>query len=159
MKIPLCLIRPSLPLSIPSASLIQTIKISGVQATQNHQLIEKIKVKYKHGKRIHKLTDNTISLASVVQHEVENYSGPSIKARTFALSDPEKHTYAVMIVPDFPRKFDASIMVLARLDNGKVVIEEDTTDHPLWRELVRAGIPREQIVLAYAGEKLSEGNT
>lgn len=100
-----------------------------------------------------------MELMQIVQHEVENYSGPSIKARTFALSDPEKHTYAVMMVPDFPRKFDASIIVLARLDNGKVVIEEDTTDHPLWRELVRAAIPREQIILAYAGEKLPDGNT
>ena len=47
-------------------------------------------------------------------------------------------------------------MVLARIENDKVLIEEDTTDRPLWRELVRAGIPREQIVLIYSGEKLPE---
>jgi hypothetical protein len=34
-----------------------------------------------------------------------------------------------------------------------VIIEHDTTDRPLWKELVRAGIPREQIILAYAGEE------
>jgi hypothetical protein len=38
----------------------------------------------------------------------------------------------------------------------KVVIEEDTTDRPLVNELVRAGIPREQIICTYIGEKLPE---
>jgi hypothetical protein len=69
-----------------------------------------------------------IDLTETLQHEVESYSGPSIKARTLAFSDPEKYLYGVLMVPDFPRKFDASIMVLARLANGKVVIEEGTTD-------------------------------
>ncbi|MBI1278677.1 MAG: hypothetical protein GC179_11175 [Anaerolineaceae bacterium] len=101
------------------------------------------------------MTDLT-QLNSVVQHQVEDYSGPSIKARTFAISDVARQIYTVPIVPDFPRKFEANIMVLARVENEKVVIEEDTTDRPLWRELVRAGIPREQIILAYIGEKLPE---
>ncbi len=33
-----------------------------------------------------------------------------------------------------------------------VVIEQDITDKPLVEELVRAGVPRGQIVLTYAGE-------
>lgn len=40
--------------------------------------------------------------------------------------------------------------------NNKTIINKDTTDRPLVDELVRAGIPRDQIVLAYAGEKLPE---
>ena len=100
--------------------------------------------------------DRIADLTEILQHEVEEYSGPSIKAKTFAISDAAKQTYSVIIVPDFPRKFEASIMVLAHVENDNVIIEEDTTDRPLWRELVRAGIPREQIILAYAGEKASE---
>lgn len=103
--------------------------------------------------------DRIAELTEILQHEVEDYSGPSIKARTFAISDPAKQTYTVVIVPDFPRKFEANIMVLARVEDDKVVIEEDTTDRPLWRELVRAGIPREQIILAYAGEKPPDQST
>ena len=48
------------------------------------------------------------------------------------------------------------VVVAARIINDKVIIDEDITDRPLWRELVRAGIPREQIILTYAGEKLPE---
>jgi hypothetical protein len=38
----------------------------------------------------------------------------------------------------------------------KVIIDEDTTDRPLVEELIRWDIPREQIILAYAGETLAE---
>jgi hypothetical protein len=72
---------------------------------------------------------------------------------------PSRKIYAVVDVPDYPRKFPAQTIVMARILNGKVIIDEDTTDRPLWKELVRAGIPREQIILAYAGEALPEGTT
>ena len=72
-----------------------------------------------------------MELTKILQHEVEEYSGLSIKAKTFAISDTAKQTYSVIIVPDFPRKFEANIMVLARIVDDKVIIEEDTTDRPL----------------------------
>jgi hypothetical protein len=42
---------------------------------------------------------------------------------------------------------------MARVVGETVLIDEDITDRPLWEELVRAGIPRERIVLLYAGER------
>jgi hypothetical protein len=36
-----------------------------------------------------------------------------------------------------------------------VITEEDLTDRPLVDALVRAGVPRDKIVLAYAGEPIS----
>ena len=55
--------------------------------------------------------DRIADLTEILQHEVEEYSGPSIKARTFAISDLAKQTYTVIMVPDSPRKFEVSIMV------------------------------------------------
>jgi hypothetical protein len=37
-----------------------------------------------------------------------------------------------------------------------VVIEHDTTDRPLWQELVRLGVPREKIILTYTGEPVPD---
>jgi hypothetical protein len=37
-----------------------------------------------------------------------------------------------------------------------VIVEVDNTDKPLVDALVQQGIPREQIVLAYAGETLPD---
>jgi XisI protein len=63
----------------------------------------------------------------------------------------------VVVPTDFPREyFDAGIVVLARIADNHIIIDEDTTDRPLVHELVRAGIPRDQIILTYAGEKIPE---
>jgi hypothetical protein len=48
------------------------------------------------------------------------------------------------------------VMVLARVVGDKVVIEEDATDKKLIDALLQRGIPRTQIVLAYAGEPLPD---
>jgi hypothetical protein len=47
---------------------------------------------------------------------------------------------------------------MARVVGDKIFIDEDTTDKPLYEALMaNAGIPREQIVLAYAGETPPQG--
>ncbi len=48
------------------------------------------------------------------------------------------------------------MVVLARVVGDYVIVEEDLTDRPLVDRLVAAGIPREKIILAYAGEPLSD---
>lgn len=55
------------------------------------------------------------------------------------------------------RHHPPQIMVMAHVEGDTVIIDEDLTDRPLVDALVRAGIPREKIVLAYAGEPLPTG--
>jgi XisI protein len=100
--------------------------------------------------------DGVTDLNAIVEREVEGYSGPALKAVTRALADRERHIYAVVVIPDRPRPFPSRVVVMAHVEGDKVVIDEDTTDRPLWKELVAAGIPREQIILTYAGESLPE---
>ncbi|MGB7338630.1 MAG: element excision factor XisI family protein [Phototrophicaceae bacterium] len=49
--------------------------------------------------------------------------------------------------------FTALIVIIIA---DKIVIEEDRNDKPLVDALVQAGIPREQIILAYIGEKVPD---
>jgi hypothetical protein len=72
--------------------------------------------------------------------------------------DDENRTYAVIIIEDDPAARPAYALVMARVEGEKIIIEEDRTfDKPLYEALMaNAGIPREQIVLAYAGETLPE---
>lgn len=49
--------------------------------------------------------------------------------------------------------FDALIV---RIIGDKIVIEEDRNSDPLYEALMQAGIPREQIILAYAGESIPD---
>lgn len=72
------------------------------------------------------------------------------------LSDTKRQSYAVLAVPDYPRKFRAGIVVMARVEGDLIFIEHDITDKPLLEELTRAGIPREQIICTYLGETAPE---
>lgn len=101
-----------------------------------------------------------VDLSRIVQREVEDYaSGGDLDAVTYRITDHERRTYSVVVVPDRPRPFPARVVVMARVVDDRVIIDEDTTDRPLWQELVRAGIPRQQIICLYAGENPPEAST
>lgn len=102
--------------------------------------------------------DRVNELEAILHQEVADYSGPAFKAKTYYVEDQKQHIYLVVIVPNdnYPVNVKAGIIVMARIVGDKVIIDEDTTDRPLYEALMRSGIPREQIVLAYAGETLPE---
>jgi hypothetical protein len=94
-----------------------------------------------------------MDLTTVVQQVIDGYAGPTLLGKSYAINDYEQQVFAVLVIPDYPPKFDSGIVVAARVVDDVVIIDEDTTDRPLWEELVRAGIPRQQIVCAYNGER------
>ncbi|MBZ0315024.1 MAG: XisI protein [Anaerolineae bacterium] len=96
-------------------------------------------------------------LAEIVRHEVFWYAGggPNLKVIPFANED--EHAYAVAIMDKPTHRLPVEIMVMARLEGDTVIIEADNTNRPLVDALVAAGIPRDKIVLAYAGEPIPEG--
>ena len=102
--------------------------------------------------------ERVMDLPLVIQHEVEDYAkGHWWKSAGYAVSDISRRIYTVVVVPDRPRPFPARVVVMARIVDNYVVIDEDTTDRPLWQELVQAGIPRAKIICLYAGEQIPDG--
>lgn len=53
----------------------------------------------------------------------------------------------------------SQIVVLARVVDDLVIIEVDNTNKPLIDALEQRGVPRSQIVLAYAGEPVPDEET
>jgi hypothetical protein len=103
--------------------------------------------------------DRVTTLDEMVRQEIAEYNkARDWKARGYYIQDLHQHLYTIVIVPeqDHPLLHRPDVMMMARVVGDKVVIHEDTTDRPLYEALMRAGISREQIVLAYAGEQLSE---
>lgn len=97
-------------------------------------------------------------LDQIVREEVSKYAGNGRGANAilFPLIDTLHHTYAVTAI-DYPTRNDyAMVVVFARVVGDQVVIEEDTTDKKLVDALLQRGIPRSQIVLAYAGEPIPD---
>jgi XisI protein len=92
------------------------------------------------------------SLANNVREVVFSYATGGLNLRSFPMVNEEHQVYAVLVV-DYPvHRYPAGIVVMARIEDDQVFIEEDRTDRPLLDALVQAGVPREKIVLAYAGE-------
>jgi hypothetical protein len=103
--------------------------------------------------------ENT-TLLTITRREVDLYAGNMAGAKLYPVLDDQNQTYAVIVVPDNAKDRPAWAVVLARVVGDYVVIDEDTTDKPLVDALmINGGIPRERIILAYAGETLPEPKT
>ena len=98
------------------------------------------------------------TLKAILRDEVQKYAagGRGMNILLFAILDDIVGIYAVNAV-DYPvRKEVAGVVVLARVVNDQVVIEEDMTDKKLIDALLQRGIPRSRIVLAYEGEPIPD---
>jgi hypothetical protein len=96
------------------------------------------------------------SLLAKVSHEVDLYAPGALDGICYSILDDEQQRYVALFVSDNKQEYP-DVIVMARVDGDKIIIEHDSTDKPLVDALmVNAGIPREQIILAYAGETLSE---
>ena len=91
-------------------------------------------------------------LTAVVRRVVKDYVWDQDDSKAYLLEDTAHHVLAVLVVPkDKPQQ---SLTILTtRIEGDKVIIETDLTDKPLFQALEQAGVPREQIICAYAGEK------
>lgn len=95
-------------------------------------------------------------LADVVKREMKSYAGSGTHTKLYAISDDAAQIYTVNVIDNSPQRRPARVVVMARIVDDRIIIEADTTDRPLVRRLVEAGIPREKILLAYTGERLPE---
>jgi hypothetical protein len=103
-----------------------------------------------------RIAENMADLVSQITGEYQDVEG--YKDTSYYLQDSVKQIYSLIIVPDddHPLLKAPRLMILVRVTADNIVIEVDTTDRPLYQALVRAGIPREKIILRYAGETLPE---
>jgi hypothetical protein len=96
--------------------------------------------------------DKLARYREIVRRLIEEYARykPSHgQIETEAIVDPERDHYEVMHVGwDGVRRVHGSVVHID-LNGGKVWIQYDGTSRPVAEELVTAGIPREDIVLAF----------
>ena len=95
-------------------------------------------------------------LAQITHDEIQRYVGDAFEATLYGLYDDVNQIYAVTVIEDDATHRPAWVVVMAKVVDDKVIILEDTLlDKPLYEALMKnGGIPRENIVLAYAGEAL-----
>lgn len=94
-------------------------------------------------------------LTKIVKDEVAWYaSGGGQNHKMFAVLDDVNQIYTVNSIGDPGHEYATGIVVQARVIDDIVIIDQDKTDKPLFKHLIQTGIPREKIILAYAGESI-----
>ena len=96
------------------------------------------------------------SLRETLQHEMAGYAGKALNGYSYLLDNADQDIFAVISIAQLRDERIADAGLIVRLVDDKIIIELDLNSKPLVDALVQAGVPREQIVLAYAGESVAE---
>lgn len=95
-------------------------------------------------------------LIELVEKEVGSYAGEMANGYAYLTVGSDRRVFTVVSVGKIKDRRITHLSLLVRLVGDRVVIEEDDSNKPLVDALVQAGIPRDQIILAYAGEPVPE---
>lgn len=93
------------------------------------------------------------TLKETVRTAMLGYARKGLNSRSHLIHDDDNTILSVVTVP---QKGNSFVSLLVRVLPETVVIERDQNDKPLVDALVKAGVPRSQIVLVYAGESTPE---
>ncbi len=101
----------------------------------------------------------TENLMDITRREVSLYAATSDTATFCPVLDDANKTYAIVVIEN-DRQMEQPVWVLlmARIMDSFIIIEEDTTleKHLVNALIANGSVPREKIILAYKGEKLPE---
>ena len=97
--------------------------------------------------------DRVVDLSETLAHEIAEYVAWGMhEADTYLMRDDTKRAYSFVSVPHDHWQNPLVVMLARVTDDNKVIIETDHTDRPLYQSLIEAGVPRSQIIRAYAGK-------
>ena len=87
---------------------------------------------------------------------IDGYAGEGLNGTSYVTHSDDGSVIAVVDVAVFAGKRVSNTTLIVRLMTDHIIIEKDANSDPLYEALMQAGIPRQQIVLAYAGEPVPE---
>lgn len=94
-----------------------------------------------------------VNLKEIVHQTIRHYARNGVNFESFLTVAQEGDFLTVVdIARDSEGKRFAATSIIVHIMRDMVVIEHDDNEVPLADALLQAGIPRQQIVLAYAGE-------
>lgn len=94
------------------------------------------------------------SVTEIVTTVMKGYAGEGFNDTSYLTYNAAKDTFAVITIGRVKDRRFTDLSLAVQLMGDVVVIDRDANDKPLVDALMQAGIPRDHIVLAYAGESL-----
>ena len=96
------------------------------------------------------------TLKQILLDVMTGYTGKGLNGTSYLTCNTDKNIFAVISIGDLQHEHIANSGLIVRLIDDFIVIEQDMNNKILLDALLQAGVPREKIVLAYAGEKLPD---
>ena len=96
------------------------------------------------------------SLKDTVVEAMSGYAVKGLNGYSVLTTSPERDFLAVVSVANVRGQHVTTTSLIVHVQADKVIIECDINNKPLVDALIQAGIPRSQIILAYAGEPVPE---
>jgi hypothetical protein len=95
-------------------------------------------------------------LIDTLRTVLEGYTGEALNGYSYLTESKDGIAFTVVSIGYLPDKRIVDAGLIVRLVGDQIIVERDVNDKPLVDALVQAGVSRDQIVLAYAGEPVSE---
>ncbi|MGH2411339.1 MAG: element excision factor XisI family protein [Chloroflexota bacterium] len=92
------------------------------------------------------------TLSDTLAAVMAGYAGRDLNGESFLTRNEDRTVLTILSVGNLRGQHFAVTSLAVRLVDEHIVIEHDLNDRPLVDALVAAGVPRGEIVLAYAGE-------
>jgi hypothetical protein len=95
-------------------------------------------------------------LIEILKKTLEGYTGEALNGYSYLTENQDSTVFTVVSVGYLPEKRIVDAGLIVRLAGDRIIIERDVNDKPLVDALLQANVPRQQIILAYAGEPVEE---
>lgn len=96
------------------------------------------------------------TLKQTVREVVAGYAGKVLNGYSTLTQNEDGSVYTVVDVAQVKGKHISGVSLVVRVVADKVIVERDQNDKVIVDALMQAGIKREDIILAYAGEAVPE---
>jgi hypothetical protein len=96
------------------------------------------------------------TLKEIVQAAMAGYAVKGLNGYNVLTATPAQDLMTIVSVAMVKGHRITTTTLIAHIQGDVVVIEADANNKPLVDALVQAGLPRSQIILAYAGEPVPE---
>ncbi len=95
-------------------------------------------------------------LTAILKQVIEGYTGEALNGYSYLTASADERLFTVVSVGHVHGERFADTALIVRVMGKHIVIERDVNDKLLVDALLQAGISRDKIVLAYAGEPVQE---
>src|SRR5260221_12345343 len=95
-------------------------------------------------------------LRQILIAELEKYAGKAFNGHSYLTANNDKSHFVITSVGYVRGQRIVNTAIIAEIVNNKIVIDRDIYDKQLVDALLQAGVPRSQIILAYAGEPVPQ---